>query len=148
MNRRNFLAVTVGSALGASVATADLANAGPVRRRRRRVRRRIRRRIRRTAFTRTVFGRAFWVVPVSMVVGWELVHQDRVVVVKEIKIVERDNTKVEVAVVQDGNGKTEEIEFVREDNAKNSKALQGSRLPDDDKATPGVDDEIEEEAEG
>jgi predicted methyltransferase MtxX (methanogen marker protein 4) len=148
MKRRQFLTASLGSAFGILLVTSDSAVAGPVRRRRRRVRRRVRRRHRRIAFTRTVFGRPFWVVPVGMVVGWELLHQDRVVVVKETRFVERDNTRIEVAVVQDSTGKTEEIEFVREDSARNRKALEGSVLPADDHSTPGVDDEVEEEVDG
>jgi hypothetical protein len=144
MNRRNLLAAIVTALTGVMVAADTQADVE--RRIRRRMRRRIRRRIRRRVVIRMVLGRPLWVVPVGMVVGWELVNADRVVVVKETRIVERDGAKVEVAVVQDGDGKTDEVEVVREDNADNRRQLKGSVLPDDDKTTPGVDDEIEEAA--
>jgi hypothetical protein len=145
MNRRKLLAVIVTAVTGAMVA-ADNTQADVERRIRRRMRRRIRRRIRRRVAIRMVLGRPLWVVPVGMVVGWELVRADRVVVVKETRIVERDGANVEVAVVQDGDGKTEQVDIVREDNADNRRQLKGSVLPDDDKTTPGVDDDIEEAA--
>ena len=145
MNRRGFLAVLTATLSGTLLAAEAEAQAGVRRRARRRVRRRIRRRIRRRAVTRVVLGRPFWIVPFGMVVGWELMHDNRVVVVKETKIIERDGTKVEVAVVQDDKGNTEEIEILREDSAQNAKDLEGSRLDDNDKSTPAVEAEIEEE---
>ncbi|MEQ1579487.1 MAG: hypothetical protein ABL964_02755 [Steroidobacteraceae bacterium] len=145
MNRRGFFTVLMAALSGALLAADAEAQVGVRRRARRRVRRRIRRRIRRRAVTRVVLGRPFWVVPFGMVVGWELMHENRVVVVKETKIIEREGRKVEVAVVQDDKGKTEEVEILREDNADNGKDLEGSRLADDDKSTPAVDAEIEEE---
>jgi hypothetical protein len=114
-------------------------------RRRRRIRRRIRRRMRRRAVTRMVRGRPFWVVPVGLAVGWELMHDHRVVIVQETRFIERDGARVEVAVVRDSDGRTEQVDLLREDTADNRKDLQGSVLSDDDKSTPGVDDEIEEE---
>jgi hypothetical protein len=119
----------------------------PARRVRRRVRRRIRvrRRFRRRAIRRIVFGRPFWVVPVALVVGWELALADRVVVVKETRIIEKEGNKVEVAVVQDSDGKTEQIEITREDTADNAGDLEGSVIADSDKTTPGVDSETEVE---
>jgi len=72
-------------------------------------------------------------------------HENRVVVVKETKLIERDGNKVEVAVVQDQQGKTEQIDLLREDNADNAKDLEGSRLTDNDKSTPAVEAEVEEE---
>ena len=144
MKRRGFLTamlVTLSSA-GMLIATGE---AGATIRRRRRIRRRIRRRMRRRAVTRMVLGRPFWVVPVGLVAGWELMHDHRVVVVQETRIIERDGTRVEVAVVQDSDGRTGQVDILREDTADNRKDLQGSALPDDDKSTPGVDDEIEEE---
>jgi len=45
--------------------------------------------------------------------------------------------------VQGTDGKTEELEIVRENTAENSKCLQGSVLPDDDKTTPAVEKEEE-----
>ncbi len=145
MNRRGFFTVLTAALSGALLAAEAEAQVGVRRRARRRVRRRIRRRIRRRVVTRMVFGRPFWVVPVGMVVGWELVHADRVVVVKETKIVEREGNKVEVAVVQDDKGKTEEVEIVREDSKDNATDLEGSRLADNDQSTPAVEAEIEEE---
>jgi hypothetical protein len=145
MNRRGFFAVLTAALSGVLLVDEADAQAGVRRRARRRVRRRIRRRIRRRAVTRVVLGRPFWVVPVGMVVGWELMHENRVVVVKETKIIERDGNKVEVAVVQDQQGKTEQIDLLREDNADNAKDLEGSRLADNDKSTPAVEAEVEEE---
>lgn len=69
----------------------------------------------------------------------------RVVVVKETRIIEREGNKVEVAVVQDSDGKTEQIEITREDTADNAGDLEGSIIADSDKATPGVDSEMEVE---
>lgn len=143
MNRRTFV-LTCATTLGlTALLSANEADAGPRQRRRRRVRRRIRRRHRRRVAVRMIAGRPFWVVPFGLAVGWELVHDDHVVVVKEIKVVEREGTKVEVSVVQQADGKTEEIAITREDNDENKKELEGSPLPDDDTKTPGVDAEIE-----
>ena len=156
MNRRQFL-----SGLGAGAAALTIlpglgeATPGQRRRRRRRVRRRIRRRIRRRAVRRMVRGRPFWVVPVGLVVGWELLHEDRVVIVREVKVIEVEGVKTEVAVVVDPNAKVEpgkaapfeEIPIVREDNKENSEELEGTRLADDDKSSPGREVEIEEEVE-
>lgn len=157
MNRRIFLSMIILTAIapllgaGLTVHAHDVRAHGRVRwvRRRRRVRRRIRvrRHIRRRAFTRVVFGRPFWVVPVALAVGWELAHANRVVVVKEIKIVERDARRVEVAVVQDGSGKTEQIEITREDTKDNAESLPGSVIANDDKTTPGIEREEEVEVE-
>jgi hypothetical protein len=144
MNRRNFVA-TCASALGLVVLTAVSDSEAGRRAHRRRVRRRIRRRHRRRVAVRMMFGRPFWVVPVGLAVGWELVRANRVVVVHEIKVVERDNTKIEVAVVADPDGKSEQIEITREDNDDNRKELEGSELPEGDKNTPGVDVEVEVE---
>ncbi|MBC7983240.1 MAG: hypothetical protein H7Y02_05225 [Candidatus Obscuribacterales bacterium] len=148
MKRRMFLA-SLAAALGGVIALSSFdAAAGPVRRARRRVRRRvIRRRVRRHAFTRVVLGRSLWVVPLGLAVGWELMHDDRIVVVKETKIIEKEGAKVEVAVVETSDGKKEEISILREDNAQNRKSLEGSVLPDDDKSTPGVKSETEEAVE-
>lgn len=148
MKRRMFLA-SLAAALGGVIALSSFdAEAGPVRRAHRRVRRRvIRRRVRRHAFTRVVLGRSLWVVPLGLAVGWELMHDDRIVVVKETKIIEKEGAKVEVAVVETSDGKKEEISILREDNAQNRKSLEGSVLPDDDKSTPGVKSETEEAVE-
>ena len=145
MNRRD-LAAALAAVFGAAlIVDPTHALAQAVRRRRRRVRRRVRRRHRRLAVTRVVRGRRLWVVPVGLAVGWELVHDNRVVIVREIKVVERDGARVEVAVVQDGAGKTEEVEVLREDTADNRNELEGSVIADSDQSTPGVEAEIEEE---
>lgn len=89
-----------------------------------------------------------WIAPLALAVGWELVlAPNRVVVVKETKYVERGGTRVEVAVVQNADGKTEEIEIAREDTAENTKNVQGSVLPDGDTSTPAVEAEEETEVE-
>ncbi len=147
MQRRSFLAVMLAALGGATLIDAGSEAHADIRRRRR-IRRRIRRRMRRRVVRRMVLGRPLWVVPVGLAVGWELVHDGRVVVVKETKYIERDGAKVEVAVVQDSDGNTEQVEVLREDTAGNRKNIQGSILSDDDSSTPGMDDEIEEEVEG
>jgi hypothetical protein len=150
MERRSFLgslAAVFGGALALGLGRET--EAGPraraVRRHRRRVRRRIRRRIRRRVGLRVWLGRPFWVVPVGVAVGWELVHKDRVVVVQSTKVVVRDDKKIDVLVVRDHDGKTEEVEVLREDTAENKAELEGSQLPDGDQTTPGRETEIEEE---
>ena len=131
-------------AMGFTEATAGQRRG--VQRARRRVRRRVRRRIRRRVVFRTVAGRRVWVAPVALAVGWELVLNDnRVVVVRETRFVERSGTRIEVAVVQGADGKTEELEIVRQNTAENSKDLQGSSLADDDKTTPAIEKEEEVE---
>lgn len=143
MNRRTFV-LSCATTLGlTALLSRNEAEAGPRQRHRRRVRRRIRRRHRRRVAIRMIAGRPFWVVPLGLAVGWELLHDNHVVVVKEIKVVEREGAKVEVSVVQHADGKTEEVEMTREDNDENRKELEGSQLPDGDTKTPGVDAEIE-----
>jgi hypothetical protein len=148
MDRRRLLsaiAPLIGAALTFKV--TDALAYRPARRVRRRVRHRIRvrRRFRRRAIRRIVFGRPFWVVPVALAVGWELALADRVVVVKETRIIEKEGNQVEVAVVQDSDGKTEQIEITREDTVDNVGNLEGSIIADSDKTTPGVDSEAEVE---
>lgn len=145
MQRRAFITATLVTLAGAGIVRSSVSEAQIPLRRRRRIRRRIRRRMRRRVVTRMVLGRPFWVVPVGLAVGWELLHNERVVVVKETHFVERDDAKIEVALVQDSTGKMEQVDILREDTADNRKNLQGSVLPDDDRSTPGVDEEIEEE---
>lgn len=152
VDRRSALLSLAGCFMGVLAVGVTDAPAGQrrgvVRRTRRRVRRRVRRRIRRRVVFRTVAGRRIWVAPVALAVGWELALADnRVVVVKETKFVERSGARVEVAVVQGSDGKTEEIEITREDTADNAKDLQGSVLSDDDKTTPALEkeEEVEEE---
>lgn len=153
MQRRLFL-VALGTATIALLAPAGIVSAGPrarIRRHRRRVRRRIRRRHRRRVTYRMVHGRRCWVVPLGLAVGWELLHEDRVVVVREIRVVETDGVKSEVVVVHDVAAKddapTDEIAVVREDTKENTTELEGSRLPDDDDKTPGVTVEVEDDEE-
>jgi len=145
MNRRTLLA-SLASVVGGLLLVLGTGEteAGPrARRHRRRVRRRIRRRHRRRAVRRIVNGRPVWVVPVGLAVGWELAQENRVVLVQETRIVEREGVKVEIAVVQGDDGGTSEIEIVREDTATNRKELEGSALADGDATTPGVEVEIE-----
>lgn len=141
MDRRNFsaaLAALFGLGIGMQPAVA--LSQGWRWRRRRRVRRRTRRRVVR----RTVLGRPFWVVPVGLAIGWELVHRDRIVVVRQIRVVEREGRQVEVAVVADAAGKIEEVEIIREDTPENVQELEGTLLADNDQSTPGIDSVIEE----
>ena len=93
---------------------------------------------------RTVLGRPFWVVPVGLAIGWELVHRDRVVVVRQIRVVEREGRQVEVAVVADAAGKIEEVEIIREDTPENLEELEGTLLAENDVSTPSIDSVIEE----
>jgi len=144
MNRRNFfaaLAVPLGAVLAIHVSDV-LAYDNPRRRVRNRLR--LRRRIRRHAFTRIRFGRPFWVVPVGLAVGWELAHDHRVVVVRETRIVEQGGVRSEVAVVQDADGKTEQIDITREDTADNRKNLAGSVLDEADTTTPAIEEELQD----
>jgi hypothetical protein len=144
MDRRELLGSLGAGFVGALVTGFGTAEAGPRAIHRRRVRRRIRRRIRRRVVLRTIAGRRLWVVPVGLAVGWELVHENRVVVVKETKYIEVEGSKREVVIVQGSDGKTEQIEVAREDTPENSKNLEGSVLADGDKTTPGVDSEVED----
>lgn len=148
MDRRNFLGRMFGlAAVLAAGGVAEASTRAQRRRRRRRVRRRIRRRIRRRVAFRTIAGRRWWVVPAACAVGWELAWSDRAVVVKEIRVVEADGAKTEIAVVEHADGKTEEVPLVREDTKENAKEMEGTRLPDDDTTTPAVEreEEVEEE---
>jgi hypothetical protein len=150
VDRRQALSLLAGifsSFLFFGFSNEAAAQRGVIRRTHRRVRRRVRRRIRRRVTYRIVAGRWIWLAPVALAVGWELVlNNNRVVVVKETKIIERSGTKVEVAVVQGADGKIEEIEIARENTTENAQDLQGSILPDDDKTTPAM--EKEEEVDG
>jgi hypothetical protein len=105
----------------------------PHRRRVRRVRRRVmRRRIRRRVLWRAFGPRRLLVVPLAIAVGWELMVDDRVVVVHEVH--------VDHIIVKDADGKTEKVETVKEDNADNAKELEGSQYE--------VEEEVEEEIKG
>jgi hypothetical protein len=146
MDRRTLLGL-LSAPWAALVAGARLAEGGPrgpLRRHRRRVMRRVRRRIRRRVVIRAIHGRPVWVVPVGLVAGWELVHENRVGVVREMRFVPIDGGTREVAIVDYGDGKTDQVEVVREDTAENRENLSGSVLPDNDRTTPGVESEIED----
>ena len=123
---------------------------GP-RRRRRRVarnrfirRRRVRRRIHRRLMWRTITGRRVAVVPVGVVVGWQLSMPDRVVVVHEVKTVYVEGVPQERIVVVGDDGYREEIPIIREDTADNKKELKGSELPSTDTTTPALEVEVDE----
>lgn len=57
-------------------------------------------------------------VPLGVAVGWELMVDDRVVVVHEVK--------PDVIIVKDASGKTEEIAVVKEDTDDNKVELEGT----------------------
>ena len=147
MDRRGFFGSLGAGFVGALFFGLREAGAVPrgVRAHRRRVRRRIRRRFRRRVAIRMWRGHPLWVVPVGLAVGWELVHENRVVVVKETKFIEVDGAKTEVAIVEGSDGKTEQVMVAREDTPENSKNLEGSVISDSDKKTPGVESETESE---
>jgi hypothetical protein len=138
MNRRKLVAFTLPLGIVLALGAGE-SSAYDNPRRRIRPRLRIRRRFRRRAFTRVRFGRPVWVVPVGLAVGWELAHADRVVVVREIKEVEREGQKTEVAVVQEAAGAPEEIEISREDSPENAAELPGSEIAEEDRESPGVE---------
>jgi anti-sigma-K factor RskA len=153
--RRSFLHALLA---GLTLAAPGLAHADPRtrahRRVRRKVRRRVRRRIRRRAIWRATRGWRLLTVPVAMAVGWELALDDRVVVVHEVRTVEKIGdagkpVNVEVVVVDGASGKREEIVIERADNAENGKDLDGTVLAADDTRSPSVEreEEVEEEVE-
>ena len=146
MDRRRLLGSLFVGLVGLVVFGWPKAEAGPRGFRRGiRVRRHFRRRFRRRVAFRMFHGRRLWVVPVGLGVGWELMHENRVVVVKETKFIEVDGERREVAIVQDSDGKTEQVEMSREDTPENSKNLEGSVIPEGDTKTPGVDSESDED---
>jgi hypothetical protein len=120
MQRREFLAAVIALA-----ATPALAHPGPhrhphTRRRRRRIHRR---RIRRRVVWRTVGPRRLLVVPLAVAVGWELMVDERVVIVHEVH---HDHV-----IVKHADGKTEKLDVVKEDDAENSKELEGSEYEEE-----------------
>jgi hypothetical protein len=138
MDRRNFiaaLAAPIGIALALTSTGVQARRIGS-----RRVRHRVRHRIRRRISTRFIRGRPFWVVPVHLAVGWELMHLHRVVVVREIRVVERDGQRSEIAVVQDATGQTVEMDITREDTRDNSIDFPGMAIPESDANTPALED--------
>jgi len=147
MTRRNAVR-TLAAAVLSLIAGAT---AGPLarerRRRRRRVRRRIRRRIRRRVFFRMAAGRRLLIVPVAAAAGWELVVEKEVVVIKEVRAVEKGGTPSEILVVVRTDGTEKEYAAAREDNKTNGADLEGSVLADDRKDVPGIESEVEEEVE-
>lgn len=149
VDRRGALSVMGGLLVGVlalGVETAEAQRRPAVRRARRRVRRRVRRRIRRHVIFRMVAGRRLWVAPLALAIGWEMVLEaNRVVVVTDTRFVERSGARVEVVVVHGADGKSEELEIVREDTEDNRKDLDGSVLPDSDKTTPATEREEEVE---
>jgi hypothetical protein len=80
-----------------------------------------------------------------MVAGWELMIDKKIVVVKEVRTVKKDNKKSEVLVVHCADGKEKEYVIVREDTKKNSVDLEGSEIGEDEKDVPYKEVEIEEE---
>ena len=92
-------------------------------------------------------GRPVWVVPVGVAVGWELLRDDKVVVVKQVKVVEVESEPREIVVVVHSDGAEEEIEVIREDDENNTVEIEGSILTEGDEKTPGVESEIEVEEE-
>ena len=120
------------------------------RRRKRRTvrrRRRIRRRHRRRVGWRKLGTRRRLVVPVALIVGWELVVDDRVVVVRAIQARESEGVSVEVVTVVASDGSEQTVEILREDSSENGEELEGSLLPEGDESSPGIASEIEEEVE-
>ncbi len=72
-------------------------------------------------------GRRRLVVPLAVAVGWEFMVDDRVVIVRDV----HEHT----IVVQHTDGKTEEIEVVKEDTEENTEDFEGSEYeeePDED----------------
>ncbi len=139
MRRREFFSAIAMPMAAIAILGASGSQAYPNSRRKRRIR--VRRRIRRVAFTRVVFGRPLWVVPVALAVGWELLHRDRVVVVKETRIVERDGKKSEIAVIEDQHGQSDSVEITREDTTDNAANLPGSVVSEGDNRTPAIESE-------
>jgi hypothetical protein len=112
MDRRRFVATTNAGAAHASMNPPGCFSAH--------------RRIRRYASARIVSGRLFWVVPAALAAGWELVYHNRVVLVRETRIVERYGRQSEVAIVEDSGRHRDTVEITREDNAGNLQVLEGS----------------------
>lgn len=113
VSRRAFASL-MSLAIAAAAAPAP-AWGGPRRRQKRRVRRR---RTRRRVIWRTHNGRRLLVVPVGVAVGWELMVDDRIVVVHEVR--------PDVIVVKDASGKTEEIAVAKEDTDDNKVEHEGT----------------------
>jgi hypothetical protein len=144
LHRRRFLLTslaicTAALASGCVVRPARPVRARPHALRRRVVRRRVRRRFRRRAAWRVVAGRRRLVVPVAMVVGWELMVDSRVVVVREVRPT--------VIVVAAPSGPPEELEYDREDTSENREEHPGSVVGSGDDHAPyrEEDEDVEED---
>jgi hypothetical protein len=144
MDRRNFMAA-FAAPTAASLALALVLPSSGVRARpvaARRVRHRVRHRIRRRISTRFIHGRTYWVVPLHLAVGWELMHLHRVVEVREIRVVERDGRRSEIAIVQDATGQRMEVDITREETRDNSIDYPGMAIPESDMNTPALEDSV------
>ena len=129
LSRRDLLGALVALAAAPAAAHPGF-HRHPHRRRVRRVRRRVRRRrIRRRVAWRMFGPRRLLVVPLAVAVGWELMVDDRVVVVHEVH--------EHHVVVKHADGKSEKLEIHKEDDAENSKELEGSEYE--------VEEEVEED---
>ena len=90
-------------------------------------------------------GRRVAVVPVGVVVGWQLTTPERVVVVREVKTVYVEGEPQEYLVVSGDDGYRGEIPIVREDTAENREELTGSELPETDTTTPAIELEVDDQ---
>jgi hypothetical protein len=130
LSRRELLAALVAVSAGPALAHPG-PHVHPHRRRVRRVRRRVRRRrIRRRVAWRMFGPRRLLVVPVGVAVGWELLVDDRVVVVHEVH--------EHHVVVKHADGTTAKLDVHKEDTDENRQELEGSEYE--------VEDEVEEPA--
>jgi hypothetical protein len=120
MQRREFLAAVIALAAAPALAHPGAHRHPHTRRRRRRIRRR---RIRRRVLWRSVGPRRLLVVPLAVAVGWELVVDDRVVIVHEVHY--------DHVIVKHADGKTEKLDVVKEDDTENSKELEGSEYEEE-----------------
>lgn len=91
-------------------------------------------RIRRRVHLRRVLGRSLWVVPVGLAAGWELLHEERLVLVRETRVLVHDGQPRELATVADADGRLHEVEILREDTPQNRLELTGSALTDEELA--------------
>lgn len=113
------------------LAAPALAHPGPHRHPHRRLlgrrlfRRRLRR-VRRRVLWRSVAGRRVLVVPLALAVGWELMVDEKPVVVHEVH--------EHHVVVKHADGKTEKLEIAKEDTVENSQELEGSEYEDESEA--------------
>lgn len=59
-------------------------------------------------------GRLQWVVPAGLAVGWQLLHEDRLVRVRALWCVQVEGTPREMARVVDAGGLARDVEIVRD----------------------------------